>query len=173
MRKKDDPFVLKEAAVRLVEYPGLTWNEPILLPQDAIRLLCSEFCWYDREVLAVINMNSKLRPINYSLVNTGILDQSVTHPKEILKNVFLSNAKGIIFVHNHPSGDITPSKEDIRITDRLSRLCVLAGIELFDHIIVGALRPDRYYSFRERSVLKAKPIHYAETLDELNMKVAE
>jgi hypothetical protein len=86
-----------------------------------------------------------------NIVSTGTLNASLAHPREILKSAVLSNASATMLFHNHPSGNLTPSKEDIEITDRMSKLFALADMPLLDHIIIG--NGDQYYSFKENSIM--------------------
>ena len=79
------------------------------------------------------------------MISVGILDASLIHPREIFSNAIKKSAKSIILVHNHPSGDVSPSKEDIDITLRLKEAGELLNITVLDHVIVG----DRWYSFRD------------------------
>lgn len=79
----------------------------------------------------------------------------------MLKASILSNAARLIMVHNHPSGDLTPSKDDIRLTDRMQKVTGLVGIPLMDHIIVGGDNKE-YFSFREKGIMKNPCIHLAE-----------
>ena len=74
----------------------------------------------------------------------GTINRSTVHPREILKHAYLNSASGIICIHNHPSGDISPSSDDIRITKSLVELGSVAGIPVVDHIIMG---DNNYYSF--------------------------
>lgn len=74
------------------------------------------------------------------------MNTSIVHPREVFQVALLNNAASIICFHNHPSGDVRPSREDIKITKRLSEAGRILGIELFDHIIIG----DGYYSLKER-----------------------
>lgn len=76
----------------------------------------------------------------------GTINRSLVHPREIFKNAYLTSASSIICMHNHPSGDITPSREDIRLTNTLVELGRLNLIPVVDHIIVS---DDKYYSFYE------------------------
>ena len=74
----------------------------------------------------------------------GTINNSVVHPREIFKEAYLLSANGIICVHNHPSGDVTPSREDINLTKKLIEIGIIHGIKLIDHVIIGN---DSYYSF--------------------------
>jgi DNA repair protein RadC len=84
------------------------------------------------------------------LVSIGSLNQSIVHPREVFKTACLSNAAALILIHQHPTGDPTPSSEDIAITRRLKESGKILGIKVLDHIIVG---DDEYMSFVERGLL--------------------
>lgn len=109
----------------------------------------------DREVVALLTLNQRKKPINFSVISMGTLTESPVHPREVFKTAILSNAAGIIIAHNHPSGDVEPSDKDMIITERLQEAGKLLGIELIDHIIIG--RSGEYYSFQEnRMVLDSR-----------------
>ena len=80
------------------------------------------------------------------LIFIGTLDYSVVHPREVFKEAILVSASSIICIHNHPSGNVVPSKNDIEITNRLISVGELLGIKVIDHVIIGS---DKYYSFLE------------------------
>ena len=91
----------------------------------------------DREVFSVIVLNTKGHIIGVNDASIGDLSSAITNPREILKYAILSNAAAIICIHNHPSGDPTPSQEDINSTVRLKDACEIIGIKLLDHVVVG------------------------------------
>ena len=91
-------------------------------------------------------LNNKNEVIERKLLFMGTINRSVVHPREIFKYAYLTSASSIVCMHNHPSGDITPSKEDIRLTNALVELGKLNSIPIVDHIIVSN---DNYYSFYE------------------------
>lgn len=152
MNKKEKPFQLEVVSIRMVKDAPLYSDEPINTPQKAARLLGKSICDMDREVVYVINVNTKSIPINCSLVAVGTLTACMVNPREIFKSAFLSNACGIILLHNHPSNFITPSDTDVRLTKQMEEACQLVGLELFDHIIVGS-DGERYFSFCEAGML--------------------
>lgn len=169
----DNQYELKNVAVRLVSQPSFLSDEKIETPQAAVRVLAKEFADYDREVLSVVNLNVKGKPINASIVSMGILDGSLAHPREILKTSILSNVAQILLLHNHPSNELTPSRYDIAITDRMQKACELIGIPLADHIIIGR---DNYFSFRQNEILPLDKVTYAERIEDIQFsasKVAE
>jgi DNA repair protein RadC len=105
----------------------------------------------DREVLIVCCLDTKNQPQSVNVASVGSLNSSIVHPREIFKVAILSNSATIIIFHNHPSGHVEPSEEDITITKRLKECGKLMGIELLDHIIIGS--EDRYCSLKEKGIL--------------------
>lgn len=167
-------FSLDKVAIRLVKEPPLKAWVPFTEPTIVAKVMAEELGDYDREVVAVVNLRADLRPINVNIVSVGTLEQSLIHPRELLKSTILSNASSIIMVHNHPSGSMKPSVDDIKITDRMLQICQLMGIGFLDHIIVS--RGREYYSFKEKDVLPLPNIKFANGLEEINlggMNVAE
>jgi DNA repair protein RadC len=98
----------------------------------------------DREHQAAFS--TKNRVIRVVTVSIGSLNASIVHPREILKPAIAASAASIILVHNHPTGDPTPSREDIEFTRRFAKCGDLIGIELLDHIVIGS---DRFQSLKE------------------------
>lgn len=105
----------------------------------------------DRETVWGVCLNSKNRITCLSQISIGGIDSSSFHPREIFRIAILANASGIIMVHNHPSGDSTPSDTDISATARLAEAATMMGIRLWDHIIIGL---DSFYSFRDDDRIK-------------------
>jgi DNA repair protein RadC len=109
--------------------------------------------WYrglDREALGILALDTQNAPIAWQLASLGSLNVTRTHPREILKLLILVGAAGFICVHNHPSGSLDPSDEDVEFTRAIKRAGELIGIELFDHLIVT---DSGFTSLRERGVL--------------------
>lgn len=100
----------------------------------------------NQECFYVVYLDSKNKYIDKKLVFKGILNKSLIHPRDIFKEAYLLSACNFICIHNHPSGDATPSMEDINVTKMLSEIGKLHGIRLLDHIIIGN---NNYYSFYE------------------------
>jgi DNA repair protein RadC len=98
--------------------------------------------WYnpDVECLCVVHVNTRRRATGFHLVGIGTLDTVVMHPREIFRTAIVRAAAALVIVHNHPSGDPTPSEADIKATRDLSRAGQLLRIEVLDHVIIG--RPD-------------------------------
>jgi hypothetical protein len=161
------PYKLDQVGIRMVKEPPLYSAEPVNSPQAAVRLMSETLKGYDREVLAVVNLRNDLKPINMNIVSIGTLNQSLAHPREILKSIILSNAGSVMLFHNHPSGNLTPSPEDVSLTDRMAKICELLGTPIVDHIIIG--NDDRYYSFRENSILTVPALEYARDVSDLHL----
>ena len=102
-----------------------------------------------KEHFFALHLDGKNRILCIDLVSVGSLNQSIVHPRETFKNSLLSSAASIILIHNHPTGDPSPSSEDIAITRRLKEVGELVGIKVLDHIIIG----DSYISFVERGLI--------------------
>jgi len=103
-----------------------------------------------KEHFVALHIDGKNRIICLDRVAIGSLNQCVVHPREIMKAALLSSAAGIILIHNHPTGDPSPSAEDINITNRLKEVGGVIGIPILDHIIIGN---GQYVSFTERGLL--------------------
>lgn len=99
-----------------------------------------------QEYFYVLYLNTKKNIIKEKLLFKGTLSSSDVHPREIFKYAYLYSASAIICIHNHPTGEVTPSDKDIEITNRLIKTGDILGISFLDHIIIGN---DKYYSFFE------------------------
>lgn len=113
---------------------------------DTFRFLMKE----TKEMFLTLHLDGKNRIIAMDLVSIGSLNQSIVHPREVFKTACLSNAAALILIHQHPTGDPSPSSEDIAITRRLKEAGEIMGIKILDHIIIGQ---DEYLSFVERGLL--------------------
>lgn len=149
--QKDKDKELKVVNVRLVESHSLYSEKVLNSPEAVEEIVANEFKNYDREVFAVINLNNKLKPININICSMGTLNSALINPREVFKSSILSNAASFIAVHNHPSGDITPSREDIAITKRLIQCGDILDIKMIDHLVIGAGN-GKIYSFKEEGV---------------------
>lgn len=119
-------------------------------PRDAFKLVRSYYKGRDREMLSAICLNAQNEPTCWGVVSMGALNTAVSHPREIFKLAILSNAAGVILVHNHPSGCLEPSADDIQFTAAIKRAGEMLGIELYDHLI---LADDGFTSLRDRGLL--------------------
>ena len=123
--------------VRLVKEPALYSAQPIKTPEDVLRVVADELKSYDREVFAIINLKSNGQIINLNVCSIGTLNASLISPREVMKSAILSNAAAFIALHNHPSGNCSPSSEDIETTRRLAECGEILDIRMLDHIIVA------------------------------------
>src|SRR5690606_7200045 len=103
-----------------------------------------------KESFVCLILNTKNKIIRDHTISEGTLNQSLVHPREAFQEAIRDSAHSVIFMHNHPSGDPTPSREDIRITHRLVQAGEILGIRVLDHIIIGR---DSYYSFADEGQL--------------------
>ena len=103
-----------------------------------------------QEKFYTLYLDHQKKVISEKLLFVGTINQSVVHPREIFKEAYCNNASSIICIHNHPSGSLLPSKEDIQTTNQLKEIGALFGIPLVDHIIIGR---GQYYSFFENGMI--------------------
>ena len=119
--------MLPQVSIRMVQEKPLLANEAMINPEAAIRVMHDFLKDMDRELVCVVNLQSDLKPINMNIVSIGALRESMIHPRELMKSAILSNANSIMMIHNHPSGNLEPSKEDILVTDRIHQVGELLG----------------------------------------------
>lgn len=155
-------FELDNVAVRLVRTREPLMSDEIFdSPDSVVRALSKQMRDFDREVLGIINLDNRMRPINVSFVSAGSVNGTLSHPREILKAAILSNAANMMLIHNHPSGYLIPSKMDVQITDRMIQLCDLVNIPLLDHIIVGGDK-EEYFSFAGQKIMPMADNYFTE-----------
>lgn len=130
------------------EMPGP--KHTIKSPSDVHNLLKERMRYYDREHFKVIFLNTKHQVMGVETVSVGSLDASLVHPRELFKNSIKRSAAALILAHNHPSGDPSPSSEDITITRRLVEAGKIIGIQILDHIIIG---DSGYVSLKEHGAI--------------------
>ena len=147
-----DETKLNVVRVKLIDDTPLFGNELIQTADDAIFLMQRELQNSDRETFCVLHLNAKGKPLSMSVVSVGSLNSTLVHPREVFKASILSNAAAVIFMHNHPSGDLTPSEDDKRTTKQLEKAGKILGIRVVDHIIVGENK-ENYYSFHANDIL--------------------
>lgn len=104
----------------------------------------------EQEHLVALALDTKNHVRGYSTVTVGLVDSSLGHPREVYRQAIISGASGVIIAHQHPSGDCTPSADDLRITRQLKQAGEIIGIRLLDHIIIAG---DRHLSFQEQGLL--------------------
>ena len=111
-------------------------KERVRSPDDVARL-CADMKDLAQESFHVLALNTKNCLINRILVSMGLVDTSLVHPREVFRQSVMQNAAAIVLAHNHPSGDPTPSAEDIRITRQMIEAGRILGIAVQDHVIIG------------------------------------
>lgn len=142
-------YSLNEVRVRLKLTEGETLysTKPIDCPDAATQLMAGMLSEMDREHCCVVNLDNHLRPISFNIVSVGGINSAMVPVANVFKTAILQNAASLMIMHNHPSGNIEPSKEDISLTQRLLEAGRLLEIPIVDHIIVGG-GSDRSYSLR-------------------------
>ncbi len=130
---------------------SLHGNAPTLgSPEEAYRYMRPRYVNEYREHFDVLMMDNRNRLIRHHRVSTGSLTSSVVHPREAFHPVIRESAAGVIFLHNHPTGDPSPSREDVEITHRLRQVGEVMGIRVHDHVVCGH---GRFFSFNREGLL--------------------
>ena len=127
--------------------------EKVQNSRDLVGFLHTQLDDWDREVFLVIHLDSKNQIIDICTASIGSLSTSITHPREIWCYAVRNQSAAVIFVHNHPSGEATPSHEDKDCTDRLVKAGQILGIRVLDHLIIGAY--GNFFSFADSGLLKS------------------
>lgn len=122
----------------------------ITCPQDAANLLMEELRHLKEEHFVCLFLDTKNQVIGRQTLSIGSLNASIVHPREVFRAAIRRSSASILCAHNHPSGDPTPSPEDIALTRRLSEAGELLGVELLDHLVIG---DNRYTSLKETGCL--------------------
>ncbi|MBY6836654.1 JAB domain-containing protein [Clostridium botulinum] len=135
--KASQILALAELFKRFRTFKSADRDIKIMSPNDIAMLINGEMSLLKQEILKVIFLNTKNIVIGTKDVFKGSLNTSIVHPREIFKEAVNKSSAKIIICHNHPSGDPTPSKEDINITLRIKECGEIMGIQLLDHIIIG------------------------------------
>ena len=144
---------IQKVKIKIEKCGRINQESKIGKPQEASRIAYEFIDYSDREILGVMCLNTKNNVINISMVSMGSLNTSIAHTREIFKTAMLSNAASIIMFHNHPSGHLTPSKEDRDTSIRIKDVGKLLGIELLDSLIIGNDSEDGYFSFKESGII--------------------
>lgn len=122
----------------------------ITSPSDIADIFVENMKCLDKEHFKVVFLNTKNEVITHETISIGSLNASIVHPREVFNRAIKKSSASIILLHNHPSGNPNPSKEDINITNRLVEAGKIIGIEILDHIVVG---DNKYYSFKENLLI--------------------
>ena len=161
-------YQMDQVSIRMVRDPPLISEKPITGPESAVEIISEFLCDFDREVVVIVNLRNDGKPINMNVMSMGTINASIMVPREALKASILSNASNVLLAHNHPSGNLVPSQDDIKVTDMMIRAYDLLGMSVLDHIIVG---PDKkFFSMREREKFGPGTIQYASVLEKLEFK---
>jgi DNA repair protein RadC len=137
-----------ELGRRSIQKPLL--KEKISSAEQAAEYVFDSMGGLDKEVVCTLLLDSKSQVLSYETISIGTLNASLIHAREVFKSAIKFSAASIILFHNHPSGDVKPSLEDIRQTQKLSETAKIVGIPLKDHIIIGE---NAYYSMKENNWL--------------------
>ncbi|MGI6092111.1 MAG: DNA repair protein RadC [Veillonellaceae bacterium] len=119
-------------------------------PQDAAYLMMPRLRFETKELFIAILLSTKNHVLATPIISTGILNASIVHPRELFRQAINFSAAAVILVHNHPSGDPSPSKEDIDLTNQMIAAGKLLGINVLDHVIIG---DKRYVSLKEKGII--------------------
>ena len=147
-----EEYELKQVKVRLklAEAEPLYSTEQITTPDKAAEVMAQVLSQMDREYCCVVNLDGANHPINFNVVSIGDVNQAHVPIQNVFKSAILSNAASIMMFHNHPSGSVKASREDIDVTKRLIEAGKIMNIPVLDHIIVGGGTTDRF-SFKEEN----------------------
>jgi len=118
-------------------------------PADAAEVLRAHIGDSDREVFAALLLDTRNRVVGIHTISIGSVNASIVHPREVFKAAFLANAAAVLVGHNHPSGEETPSQEDVAITHRLRQAGEILGVPVLDHLVLGAAT---FHSMKERGL---------------------
>lgn len=117
---------------------GLGRDERLVTsPDSAATIVAPVLAGMDREACVAVALDTRHRVLSVELASLGSLDHTFMAPRELFRLALLANAAALVVAHNHPSGDVTPSRDDIRVTTRLVRAGELVGVDLLDHLVVS------------------------------------
>jgi len=128
---------------------------PLDAPELIYRHYAAQLQNLPQEQILVVGLDTRLRHINTTVVSIGTVNEVNAHPREILRPVITRNAYAFVLIHNHPSGDPSPSRADYSVTTRMAQAADLMQIRFVDHVIIGRAEGGRspYFSFREAGVI--------------------
>ncbi len=136
----------KRVSASLINNNRVTIKSPV----EVSTLLMEEMRHLKKEVFKIILLNTKNHIIKYLDVSVGSLNSSIVHPREVFSEAVKAGCSGVLLVHNHPSGDPEPSREDIETTQRLVNAGNILGIKVLDHVVIG---DGKYTSFKEQGLM--------------------
>lgn len=161
-----------EVRLKLTDKAGVFSMERIDTPDKAVSVLAPVLAELDREEVCVVNLDGKGRPINFNVVSIGSVNASLVTGRELYKTAILSNAAGMIMLHNHPSSDLQMSKMDRDVTEKMMYASLLLDIAFYDHIIVAGGTGETF-SMRENAPELFEPSHYAHLISRVADGVKE
>ncbi|MCZ8519091.1 MULTISPECIES: RadC family protein [Paenibacillus] len=129
---------------------GMNETVTIRSPQDAAALLMEDLRYLQKEHFVCLFLNTKNHVIGQETLSMGSLNASIVHPREVFRSAIKRSSASIVCAHNHPSGDPTPSPEDIALTRRLAEAGEIVGIEVLDHLVIG---DQRFVSLKELGLM--------------------
>jgi len=148
-----------KAAFELAKRSEEAIGEKILIKssEDVAKLVRPKLKDKKKEYFLILSLDSRNNLIKTSEISTGSLNANIVHPREICKEAIQSLANSVVLIHNHPSGDATPSKDDIEITKQLMDAGEMIGITILDHIVIGN---QDYKSMKDKELLQLKGYSY-------------
>lgn len=161
-----------EVRLKLTDKAGVFSMERIDTPEKAVSVLAPVLAELDREEVCVVNLDGKGRPINFNVVSIGSVNTSLVTGRELYKTAILSNAAGMIMLHNHPSSDLQMSVSDRNVTEKMMYASLLLDIEFYDHVIVAG-ETGKTFSIRENVPELFEPSHYAHLISHVADGVKE
>ena len=125
-------------------------NNHIRTPEDVVNILSADYDAAVVEMAQMLALDTKNKILGIFVISTGSLNASIIHPRDIFQRAILSNAASVILVHNHPSGDPTPSSEDIELTNKLVQVGKMMDLPILDHVVIG---DGKFVSLKERGII--------------------
>jgi len=180
-----DKYELKQVQVRLrlSEAEPLYSTESITSPEIAAKVMAGALAEMDREYCCVVNLDGSNHPINFNIVSIGDINHAYVPVQNVFKSAILSNASSIMLLHNHPSGSLNPSKDDIELTRRVIEAGAIMNIPVIDHLIVAggtaelvSIREERpeIFGIREEAKYENRPkMNIREMLDKNRERARE
>ncbi len=141
--------VIRELITR-IEEQDLTQKDGIKSPKEVFLYLKNKFGMLDKEHLYLLLLNGKNKIISLEEIAQGTVNYLNIYPREVVEVILRKRAVGVIFIHNHPGGDASPSQEDMKITKKFRKILEEIEVNLLDHIIISK---DNYFSFKENNII--------------------
>lgn len=155
--EKQERKVIKSFSLKMVRESNIDYKiglgQRITSPETVHQIAIEGLKIHEEpaEIFSILTLNTKNDITGYFEITRGTLNNSIVHPRDVFQRALLQNANSIILLHNHPSGDPTPSNEDVMVTKRLQEAGEIMGIKILDHIIIGD--EIKYISFREKDLI--------------------